>query len=79
METKKTKKEIVQMLLKKKLDTKDEEELINMLLDEPISVDVDKQSPSFVVGKNKKAYFLLKIGFSFALIYATIILYIKYR
>lgn len=44
METKKTKKEIVQMLLKKQLDTKDEEELMNMLLDEPISVDVDKQS-----------------------------------
>ncbi len=44
METKKTKKEIVQMLLKKELDTKDEEELMNMLLDEPISVDVDKQS-----------------------------------
>ena len=32
------------MLLKKELDTKDEEELMNMLLDEPISVDVDKQS-----------------------------------
>ena len=28
METKKTKKEIVQMLLKKELDTKDEEELM---------------------------------------------------
>ena len=43
-ETKKTKKEIVQMLLKKQLESTDEEELINMLIDEPIAVDVDKQS-----------------------------------
>ncbi len=44
METRKTKKEIVQMLLKKQFDSTDEEELINMLIDEPIAVDVDKQS-----------------------------------
>ena len=44
MENKKTKKEIVQMLLKKELNALDEEELINMLIDEPIAVDVDKQS-----------------------------------
>ena len=43
MENKKTKKEIVQMLLKKELNALDEEELINMLIDEPIAVDVDKQ------------------------------------
>ncbi len=44
MEIKKTKKEIVQMLLKKELNALDEEDLINMLIDEPIAVDVDKQS-----------------------------------
>ncbi len=44
MDTRKTKKEIVQMLLKKQFDSTDEEELINMLIDEPIAVDVDKQS-----------------------------------
>ena len=44
MENKKTKKEIVQMLLKKELNALDEENLINMLIDEPIAVDVDKQS-----------------------------------
>ena len=44
MENKKTKKEIVQMLLQKELNALDEEELINMLIDEPIAVDVDKQS-----------------------------------
>jgi uncharacterized membrane protein len=44
VDTRKTKKEIVQMLLKKQFDSTDEEELINMLIDEPIAVDVDKQS-----------------------------------
>lgn len=38
-----TKKEIVQMLLKKQLETADEEELMNMLIDEPIAIDVDRQ------------------------------------
>jgi uncharacterized membrane protein len=41
--TRKTKKEIVQMLLKKQFETADEEELMNMLIDEPIAIDVDKQ------------------------------------
>lgn len=42
-ERSKTKKEIVEMLLKKNLESNDEEELINMLIDEPIAVDTDKQ------------------------------------
>jgi len=40
---KKTKKEIVQMLLSKKLDLESEEELLNLLVDEPLAIDVDKQ------------------------------------
>ena len=43
-ERSKTKKEIVEMLLKKNLESNDEEELINMLIDEQIAVDTDKQS-----------------------------------
>ena len=44
MEKKKTKKEIVKMLLKNnQLDEKDEEELLDLLVDQPISIDVDKQ------------------------------------
>ena len=44
MEKKKTKKEIVKMLLKNnELDEKDEEELIDLLIDQPISIDIDKQ------------------------------------
>ena len=41
---KKTKKEIVKLLLKNnELDDRDEEELLDLLVDQPISIDVDKQ------------------------------------
>lgn len=44
MEKTKTKKEIVQMLLRNsELNSKDEKELIDLLIDQPISIDVDKQ------------------------------------
>ena len=44
MERHKTKKEIVEMLLRNNaLDSKDEEELLDLLVDQPISIDVDKQ------------------------------------
>ena len=44
MEKKKTKKEIVKMLLKNnELEEKDEEELLDLLIDQPISIDIDKQ------------------------------------
>lgn len=44
MEIKKSKQEIVKMLLKKNLESNDEDELLDMLINEPIAVDVDKQS-----------------------------------
>ena len=43
MEKKTAKKEIVKMLLNKNLDVEDEEQLLDMLIDEPISIDVDKR------------------------------------
>ena len=44
MEKRKTKKEIVKMLLKNnELEEKDEEELLELLFDQPISIDIDKQ------------------------------------
>ncbi len=44
MEKRITKKEIVKMLLKNnELEEKDEEELLDLLIDQPISIDVDKQ------------------------------------
>lgn len=46
---KRTKKEIVRMLINKEFDTDDEEILVDMLIEEPIAIDVDKQ-----VEKNAK-------------------------
>jgi len=46
MNTKNTKKEIVRMLLNSEIDEKDEEELLDLLVDQPISIDVDKQEAS---------------------------------
>ena len=44
MEKRLTKKEIVKMLLKNnELEAQDEEELLDLLVDQPISIDVDKQ------------------------------------
>ena len=45
MAQKRTKKEIVQMLLKNnQLENQDEEQLMEILFDEPIAIDVDKQA-----------------------------------
>ena len=47
MEKRKTKKDIVKMLLRNnELDERDEEELIDLLFDQPIAIDVDKQEES---------------------------------
>lgn len=47
MEKRKTKKDIVKMLLRNnELDERDEEELMDLLFDQPIAIDVDKQEES---------------------------------
>ena len=47
MEKRVTKKEIVKMLLKNnELGAQDEEELLDLLIDQPIAIDVDKQEES---------------------------------
>ena len=43
MEKKLTKNEIVKMLLKQEINVDDEDDLIEMLIDKPITIDVDKQ------------------------------------
>lgn len=56
MESKRTKKEIVKMLLKNnELDSKDEEELLDLLIDQPISIDVDKQEEAKMTFGDKVA------------------------
>ena len=42
MEKRKTKKEIVKMLLNTDLQEQDEAELLDLLIEQPISIDVDK-------------------------------------
>lgn len=56
MEKRKTKKEIVKMLLKNNsLDEKDEEELLDLLIDQPISIDIDKQEEAKMTFGDKVA------------------------
>lgn len=43
MEKRVTKKEIVKMLLNKDLEVEDEEQLLELLIDQPIAIDVDKE------------------------------------
>lgn len=43
MEKKKTKSEIVKLLLNKNLETEDEEQLLDLLIDQPIAIDVDRE------------------------------------
>ena len=73
MESKKTKKEIVKMLLKKQLEGNDDEELINMLIDEPIAVDVDKQSDSTRTFGDKLADKLTEVAGSWTFIIGMIL------
>jgi len=49
MEKKKTKSEIVKMLLNKNLEIEDEAQLLDLLIDQPIAIDVDKEDE-----KNRK-------------------------
>ncbi len=43
MEKRKSKKEIVKMLLNQDIKVEDEEELLELLIDKPIAIDVDKE------------------------------------
>lgn len=51
----KRKKEIVNMLLNQNLEEKDEEEIIDLLINNPISIDVDKESDSHMTFGDKVA------------------------
>ena len=71
MEKRITKKEIVKMLLKNnELDSKDEEELLDLLVDQPISIDVDKQEEAKMTFGDKVAYKLSEVAGSWGFIIA---------
>ena len=69
METKKTKKEIVKMLLNRDLEEKDEEELLDLLVDQPISIDVDKQEMSKMTFGDRLADKISEIAGSWTFIF----------
>ena len=69
MEKRKTKKEIVKMLLKNnELDSIDEEELLDLLIDQPISIDVDKQEEAKMTFGDKVADKLSEVAGSWGFI-----------
>ncbi len=66
----KRKKEIVKMLLNQNLEEKDEEEIIDLLLNNPISIDVDKESDSKMTFGDKVADKLSEVAGSWTFIIA---------
>lgn len=77
MEKRKTKKEIVKMLLNKNLDIEDEEQLLDLLIGQPIAVDVDKQDKDTEKLGDKVADKLTEVAGSWSFIIGfTLILWI---
>lgn len=67
-----TKKEIVKMLLNQNLVQKDEEELLELLIDNPIAVDVDKKAEENLTFGEKMADKLSAIAGSWTFIFSFI-------
>ena len=69
MEKRLTKKEIVKMLLRNnELEEKDEEELLDLLVDQPISIDVDKQEEAKMTRGDRLADKLSEVAGSWGFI-----------
>ena len=62
------KKEIVKMLLNQNLEEKDEEEILDLLLDQPITVDVDKENDAKMTFGDKVADKISEIAGSWTFI-----------
>ncbi len=78
VEKRKTKKEIVKMLLaNNELGEKDEEELLDLLVDQPISIDVDKQEEAKMTKGDRIADKVSEIAGSwrFILIFSSFLLF----
>ena len=72
MEKRRTKKEIVQMLLNSEIKEEDEEELLNLLIDQPISIDVDKLEEANMSRGDKIADKLSEVAGSWGFIFGFI-------
>ncbi len=64
----KRKKEIVKMLLNQNLDEKDEEEIIDLLINSPITLDVDKENDAKMTFGDKVADKLSEVAGSWTFI-----------
>ncbi len=64
----KKKKEIVKMLLNKDIDEKDEEEMLDLLVNSPITVDVDKENDEKMTFGDKVADKLSEVAGSWTFI-----------
>ena len=64
----KRKREIVKMLLKQNLEEKDEEEIIDLLINNPITIDVDKESDEKMTFGEKVADKLSEVAGSWTFI-----------
>ena len=73
----KRKKEIVKMLLKENLDEKTEEEIIDLLLNNPITVDVDKESDTNMTFGDKLADKLSEVAgsWTFIIIFSSFLIF----
>ena len=73
----KEKKEIVKMLLQQNLDKKDEEEIIDLLINNPITVDVDKENDSKMTFGDKVADKLSEVAgsWTFILVFSGFLLF----
>ena len=70
MERKRTKNDIVRMLLRNnELEEQDEEELLNLLIDQPIAIDVDKQEEAKMTKGDRFADKLSEIAGSWTFIF----------
>lgn len=75
MESKK--KDIVKMLLKQDINSKDEEDLLEMLIDKPIAVDVEKQEEKALTFGEKAADKISEIAgsWTFILIFSLFLIF----
>lgn len=77
--TGKTKKDIVKMLVKnKELEGKDEEQLIEMLFNEPIAIDVDKESEEKETWSDRLADKITEVAGSWSFIVSFIVVIIAW-
>ena len=78
MEKRKTKKEIVKMLLNQNLEVENEEELINLLVEEQVTVDVDKEDSNTAKFGDKLADKITEVAGSWAFIIVFVIVLISW-